>query len=343
MTDDDLTERLRRLGSDRVPSVDGAFANRLEADLRDIHDRPPHRSRIPDLLVRPVAVLAALVIVVGVVAVLQRDDDRPGVAMVAADGTTVSIPGDASLVPGRAGLDLPDGTRIEVAEGGAAVVDGVVLEAGSSAVVVDGRIELLRSPTATATDPVVPSTTTTPTTTGVPTTAGASTAPTPTDTSASATTDPPRTTVAPTTGPRPSDSQPSTTTDTDSTTTSPPTTNEVDATTVSTETTRAPSESTTEPPPTSASDRTVIGLVIGPVRDGEATLMWQVDGPTDAIAGWEVRIEREGATRSIAFIRFAEARRLRVEVPDQRVAYRVIARSGGDGVLARSPWVSPGG
>ena len=349
MTDDHLTERLRRLGRDRVPPVDGAFANRLEADLRTAH-AGPRGARIADLLVRPVAVLAALAVVVGVVAVFQRDDARPGVAMVAADGTTVSIPGGDSLVAGRAGLDLPDGTRIEVDDGGSAVVAGVVLEAGSSAIVVDGRIELVDSPALTTVEPPIRTTTTTaPATTDAPTTSDA-TAPTPSTTDAPTTsgdqTTTPSTTPSTTTGPDPTDSRPPSTTtapttDTGSSPTTASTTSTVDETGPTT--TRPPSDSTTEPRSTVGPDRPIVGLTIGPVRRGEATLTWRVDGPTDAIAGWEVRIVRDGTAKSIAFIRVADARRLRVEVPDGRVAYRVVARSGGDGVVARSSLVSPGG
>ena len=83
-------------------------------------------------------------------------------------------------------------------------------------------------------------------------------------------------------------------------------------------------------------------LSVGPVRDGKATLTWTVDGPTDSIAFWEVRVVQPNSTKTVAVIRFADARRLRVEVPDSRAAFRVVARSGGDGVVARSVLVSPG-
>ena len=67
MTDNDLNERLRAWGNEPTPPIDGAFANRLEVDLRVRATNPDRRRPWFSLLLRPSFVAAALLVVAGVV------------------------------------------------------------------------------------------------------------------------------------------------------------------------------------------------------------------------------------------------------------------------------------
>ncbi len=331
---DDLDDRLESWGRSPAPEVDGAFANRLETDLRAGGADSATRGFRPGALLRPGFVVAALILIVGVVVVLRRDTE-PVVQMVAADGTTVSIPGAAATRAGAAGLELPEGSRIIVGPEGSAVVAGVVLEAGSTALITDGRVDVVEAGAVRdveAPDATPP--TTTPTTSVAPTT----TAPAATDDIAPTTIPP--TTDRPVTD-EPSESTTSTTVadDTVRTTTTTVVPDSIPSTTepgtTVPPTTKPPADEPVDPPPVDVAPLRV-ALEIGPVRNGQATLQWTTTGDTTDVAGWIVRIKRGDSSEIIALLREPDARRLRVAIPDREVQFRVVARDGAGEVLAAS-------
>ncbi|MBT8240666.1 MAG: hypothetical protein KJN63_05515, partial [Acidimicrobiia bacterium] len=116
--------------------------------------------------------------------------------------STVILP-DGTELDSPTSLDLPDGTRIEVGADGSAEVDSVILDAGSVAEIVDGRLEILSQPTDTTTSTI--RSTTAPTTSTPPSSGPSSTAP-PTPVRETSTSSVDRTTSTPTT--RPTDSLP---------------------------------------------------------------------------------------------------------------------------------------
>lgn len=332
MPNDDLGDRLTRWGHESTPDLDGAFANRLETDLRVQSLAPDPRRRFGALLFRPALVLGvAAVVVMGFLFVQMNDDEGAEVFLVAAEGTSVSIPGSPTTVDGVAGLDLPEGTQIRVGPNGSAIVAGVVLEAGTTAMIVDGQIELFDVPTdRVPTDRVPtdrPTTTTVPPTSDSvrndrpPTSPSTSTAPTSTVTPATAppATATPRTTIAPATTSSTSTTRPSTTVP-------------------STPTTADPAPSTTVP----TDRRVAVELSVEAVRNQQAVLAWRVSGSSDAIAAWEVRARRGDEVQRIVLIRESAARRLRVEIPARNVMYKVLARAADGTILAQSEWVGLG-
>lgn len=343
---DDLEQQLQRWGDETAPSPDPAFANRLEADLRSAAyfgrrtTAPEPRRR---WVLRPAFVMATVALVALVAAVaLNITDGDPVDTLVMGDSsdTTVTLPG-GTVQEGGEGLELPDGTVIDVGPDGFATVDGVVLGPDSRALVVDGHLELLdpdaREPsgpddptdeTALPTiDPAVATATPTPTPTpiGVPVDPPPATPPVPTST------------PAPTR--RPADVAPEPTPTRAPTVRPTATPMAVDPTPTPTSTaTATPSSAvptpTATPEPEPARPRVDLGRTyLGPER---AALVWTVTRG-DAIAGWEVRIRRGDTIRTVAVLRHGAARELVVERPMRNtVFYRVIARDAAGRVLAQS-------
>lgn len=174
---DDLEHRLEQWGSAPQPPVDGAFANRLDLDLRELRHLPSReRAQRPVWQPAMLALAAAVLVVAGVFAVSRDGDDEIALVMGPTTQTEVVLPG-GEVVPGEAGLALPDGTRITVGDNGSTVIADVVLAPGTEAVIVDNRLEILVDEPSreTATTAATPSTTTGPTstaTTAPTTTAG---------------------------------------------------------------------------------------------------------------------------------------------------------------------------
>lgn len=334
---DELNDRLNSWGKTSTPPVDGAFANRLEADLR-VSTAPAAKRPGFGWLLRPGVLVAAAVAIVGGIFVANIDSS-PQLQMTAAQGTTVSVPGVADLQNGVAGLVLPDGTRIDVGPDGSAIVAGVVLEAGSSAEVVNGRLEITDTglPNESPSDnPVPPATTsgppeTTPSATRVPPTV----TPTPdTSTRPPQTSRPPSTTrVAP-----PVSTSTTVVRDTPppSTSAAPPPTTFVPPTT-----TLAPPPTTDAPPPTVVPGPPTINIEMGPIRNRRSTIRWSVDGDASEIAGWTIATRDGDSASVLATLRLARAFRLRVAIPSRTAEFRVTARGAGGAMLARSAWVKP--
>ncbi|MGI9604892.1 MAG: hypothetical protein ACR2P0_02015 [Acidimicrobiales bacterium] len=346
---DELRDRLEEMASAPTPRVDGAFANRLEADLRASTPSPSdsHHPRLFDWLLRPGAIVVAAALIVGVVT-LTRSDPAMAVEMFAAEGTTVSIPGADSITDGAAGLELPDGSRIDVGPAGRAIVAGVVLEAGATAMIVDGTVEIVDAgpsrtdapaetdrPSTTAVGPAITDrpndsdVATDSTAAGRPTTTAPDRdAPPQRDTTSTVEPDP----ILPADGSDSTVAPSSTTIPPDTTTTAPAPTD--------------PPASTTQPPPTTTVDspapvELAVGLEASRIRDGQTTLFWNTRGDTSEISGWVVRARVGDSSEVIAVIRQADVRRLRVTVTDDAVEFRVIARSGEGEVLAASRLVAP--
>lgn len=144
MTDDqELREILHDLGHTATPDPDPAFANRLDAQLRRQHDEQLTRRRRPRLAPAVLGLAGAAVIIVAAVSLSLIGREQAVVVLTAAAETDIVLPGEAASA-GVAGQQLPDGTRILVSADGEAVVGGVVLGPGAEAVVVAGRIEVLR-------------------------------------------------------------------------------------------------------------------------------------------------------------------------------------------------------
>ncbi len=327
MTDDDLQRRLDALGRSETPSIDPAFADGLESDLRAMAAVPQRTTPLAWLL-RPSVVVAALAILAGFAFFVSRSEPA-GLEFASADDTSVSIPGAPDLSSGMAGQMLPEGARITVGPDGSATVGGVVLDPGTVAVVVNGVIEVVELPA-----DIAPSSTTTTTVAETTTTSTAER-----DTA---------TTVSPTTTVDAADERTSTTNTTVDEETTPTTvasdrsttstTTEAPTTTTSTTTTTAPSTTSEAPAttvPAEATPPTIeLTIVEGPL--GRTFLEWTVTGDTSEIAGWVVRRGRGDDSVPAAVIRRPEARRQRVEVPDRNVAWTVVARNADGEVIARS-------
>lgn len=327
MTDDELQRRLDALGRSDIPSVDPAFADGLESDLRAMA-AAPQRSAPLAWLLRPSVVVAALAILAGFAFFLSRPDPG-GLEFAAAAGTSVSIPGEADLSSGTAGQALPEGARITVGPDGSATVGGVILDPGTVAIVVNGVIEVVELPA----DTVPPTSTTVAI-----------------DETTTTTTEPERdtTTVAPTTTLEVDDGRTSSTTTIDgepapttvasdqaTTTEAPVTTTSTTTTTVPTTTSEASTTTTVVDEPAETVPLTIeLSVNEGPL--GRTFLEWTVAGDTSEIAGWVVRRGRGDDSVAAAVIRRPEARRQRVDVPDRDVAWMVVARNAEGEVIARS-------
>ena len=333
--DDELHDRLENLGADPGPAPDPAFAERLEADLRSqayfaprdrAHAAPARRA-----LLRPGLVLGALLLVaLASVLVVSRGGDEADVLVIENGlGATVTLP-DGDTVAGGSGVALPDGSLIEVAADGFALIDGIVLPPGSIATVVDGVLELTAVPAIVVPTPTpspTPDLTTSPQAEPTPT---AVADPTPT----AEPTTPPE--IAPSPTPSPT-ARPTPTAPPDPTATARP------RPTPSPAQDRTPQERpTATATPTATPEPTVVDRApeivldranLGPRR---AQLTWSVTAP-DGILGFQVRVRRGDTVRTAAVLRDPDARALTVERPERdRVFYRVLAIGRDGEVVARS-------
>lgn len=322
MGDDELEERLESMSTRPTPPVDPGFGNRLESELRRQFAEPAtRRGSIMDVLFRPGVVVGMAAAVIAVVLIVAQRDTPVDLVMGSAEGTSISIPGQSETIDGVAGLSLPEGSRIVVAPEGSAVVADVVLDGGTTARIVDGQLVLVDvAPETTRPGTTVPGTTipgsripesTVPNTTTPETTAPTTTAP---DSSA------PRSTVPPTTVPK---------------TTVPETT--VPAT-VSPTTVPVDTRSTTTQGP--GSDVLIpVRLTLEPTDNARVVLRWQVRAESeDEIAYWTIRARSNEVTRTVAVVRQANVRVLRVELPDQPTGYRVLGHSADGALVAASAW-----
>ncbi len=335
---EDLEHQLTRWGSSSEPAPDGAFANQLETELRLAGaDRPGLAGQ--RRIWQPIMAFAVAVVMVvaGGMALLGLNDSGVEVLVSSASDTQVVLP-DGSIVPATAGLGLEDGSRIEVGEDGLAVVGEVVLEPGTNAVVVDGRIEVQANPTdpSPTSDVALPSTQPPQPTTSAP--IGPTTTSDPTQSSTTATSRPTSTTPRPpptTDASRPSTSaQPGTAPPTE-----PPQTEATSGSAPSSNV--APTDSA--PPSTTPGASTTTPQVVGPVvlsaeamAEGRVRLSWTFS-PTDDLAGWEVVVTTGDRSRSLALLRDPAARTLTVEqTPGSVAVYRVTARRADGSAIAQS-------
>lgn len=161
MKDEELQQQLAEWGRAATPDPNATFADNLESGLRAMGVQRAQPRPIWQLLSGVAA--AALLVIAGIFA-LDRYGESDLVVMSASEDTAVFLPSGTEL-DSPSQLGLPDGSRIEVGPDGSASVGDVVLDAGSVAEIVDGRVEVLRSPTETAPTTAVPTTTQPPTTT----------------------------------------------------------------------------------------------------------------------------------------------------------------------------------
>jgi hypothetical protein len=140
MRRDEAVHRLVELGRTEVTSVDPAFADRLDARLRVmvVAETSRRPSRWPRFAVATVVVVAA---VFAVLALASRSGGVPTATVAFATNASVEFP-DGSVADDPEGLELPDGSVIRVAMDGSAVVAGVTLGPGDTAVVRDGRVDV---------------------------------------------------------------------------------------------------------------------------------------------------------------------------------------------------------
>lgn len=298
---DDIERRLEQWGSDRPDAADGAFANRLDADLRRLASERQHAGR-PRPIWQPasLAFMAAVLVLGGVFAFTRDRGDEMLLVMGATTETEVVLP-SGEIVSGEVGLGLPDGTRIVVGDDGSAVIADVVLEPGTEAVVQDGRLEILEDGRPTPTRPPSP------------------TGPEPAEDRPTTTLPP---TTRPTTRPTASSTEPSTLTTSDGPGTT--STTAVKATTPPTSTDRT---TTTAPDPQVSLDWSE--------ERGRIELTWTYTGP-ETLAGWEVSVTNGDRSRTLALLRDPGARSLTVERLDGPATYRVVARQADGAVIAES-------
>jgi hypothetical protein len=310
MSDEELTNELESLGSADVPDVDDRFADALESRLRIQGAEQLTAAPTTRPIWQPLAgvLTAAVLVIAGFVALDRLGDGNDSEILVLAvsQDATVILPG-GEVVTDSAGLELPDGTRIEVGPTGSATIGGVVLESGAVAEIVDGVVEIQARPTEFA----LP-------TTGVPTTTRPST--TATSTAPASTSPPP--TVGPITEPPPTTRRTTTTTAstaTDRTTTTPRTT----TTTITRPTRTGP-------------DDVAVKLEVFDVSVTRARLQWSTTS-FEGIADWAVRAIQGDRTSVVAVLGGADARALAVARPERgSVTYVVVARDGGGATIAES-------
>ncbi len=343
--DDDMVETLTHLGQTQGPAPDPAFANRLDAHLRTLHAAQEPSRGIRSLVVISVLGVAGVVLA-AVLSTTLIGREPAVVVLTAAAQTEVVLPGEAAT-QGVPGQRLPDGTRIVVSSGGEAVVGGVVLDQGTEAIVVGGRIEVLvvddgdkeAGEIAATTRPVLrpepadslpPSSTpdrpdgTSPSTTGRP---GASTAPSTTEPR------PDDPVTSPTTAP--GGDGPATTATTRPTTTSPPrTTASTRPTTTSSTrptTTRGPSSTDGRPRPEPS-----IELSATATGDDRIVLTWTVEGVADPDR-WRVEALAGDRVATLVVLRDGTARTATVaRIDARRAGFRVVALDADDDPLLTS-------
>ncbi|MEM9656450.1 MAG: hypothetical protein AAGA65_30520 [Actinomycetota bacterium] len=329
MTDDhELTEQLTRMGRAPTAEVDPAFADRLDAHLRVRHVEVvggrPDRWPIGRLLI---GTAGATVVMVVLLSLTVFRTSQPVVIMTAAAGTDVVLPGEAPS-PGAAGQELPDGTRIVVADDGEAVVGGVVLGPGSEALVVSGRIEILDLSGSDRPDPPDDA---------LPETSNpvVSVGPTGDDTTTTSVPDgsddrTPTTAVdRPSDGDRDEADRDGDSDRTDSTTTpttpsSTPTTNTDTSGTTTTSTSAGPPPS--DRPTTSVTDREpTVELTAESVGADRVFLMWNPSADADP-RSWRIEAVSGDRTVTLVVLRDGSARTTTVaRIDARRVGFRVVA------------------
>ena len=322
MSDDELINELESLGRTEVPDVDDRFADALESRLRIQGAQQLGATPTTRPIWQPLAgvLTAAVLVIAGFVAVdrLARGDDTEILVLAVSQDATVILPG-GEVVADRAGLELPDGTRIEVGPTGSATVGDVVLEGGAVAEIVDGVVEIQARPTEFALPTTEVPTTAAPST--VTSTAPPSTAPPPTA---------PPPTVGPVTEPRPPTTR-------RTTTTAPPTSTDRTTVTDRTTTTTARTTSTTITRPTRTEPVDVaVKLEVLNVSVTRARLQWSTS-TFDGITDWAVRATQGDRTTIVAVLGGADAKALAVARPERgSVTYVVLARDAGGATIAQS-------
>lgn len=316
----DPVERLEVMANEAQPSPDPAFANRLETDLRLMMAERSAPARRPWW--QPAMALAsvALVVIIGWLA-LASSNGEPVVVNAASD-TELILPDGDSIV-GTVGAELPDGTRISVGADGSAIIGGVVLDAGSEALVLDGRVVVIEPPPrglppATT---AVPSSDRPSSSLSTTSSSGPSDSPTSTDASRASS---PASPGPPTSRPPSTDSGPSTT----------ETTADRSSTTSTTSTSRSSTSATT------TIGELVIDLEVTEDGPSRWSLVWTVTGDRPGIAGWDVEVVDGDRVRVIATLRGASVRSVSVERPDIEVSYRVVARNADGAAVATSGTVA---
>ncbi len=166
---DELKKRLGAWRSTPTAQPDAQFADTLERDLRSqAHFAPRSAAKRP--LLRPaVLVFSSAAVLLGVWFAVQDTSSSPEeVVMSRPTDTEITLPGQAPTRPTNQ-VTLPDGTRIAVEDDGSAVVDGVVLDGGTEALVEDGRIEIFpANPTPMPAPPATPTATAGPAASSLP-------------------------------------------------------------------------------------------------------------------------------------------------------------------------------
>lgn len=327
MGDDELEERLESMSTRPTPPVDPGFGNRLESELRRQFAEPATgRGSIMDVLFRPGVVVGMAAAIIAVVLIVAQRDTPVDLVMDSAEGTSISIPGQSETIDGVAGLSLPEGSRIVVAQEGSAVVADVVLDGGTTAEIVDGQLNLVDvAPETTRPGTTVPGTTLpgsqVPDSTAPDTTTSETTAPTtmlPDSIGPSSTV--PQTTVPKTTVPE------TTVPETTVPATVSPTTVPVDTRST---TTQAPGSDVLIP----------VRLTLEPTDNARVVLRWQIRAESeDEVAYWTIRARSNEVTRTVAVVRQANVRVLRLALPDQPTAYRVLGHSAEGALVAASAW-----
>lgn len=294
----DLEQRLEHWGSADTPVPDGAFTNRLDTQLRDLaHTKVAGSERRPFWQPALLTALAVLLVGAGVFAVTRDAGQEIALVMGATSQTEIELP-DGQLLLATEGVSLPDGTRISVGLDGSAVVNDVVLDAGTEAVVENGALQILEEgPVVSAAPPSTrPTTTEDRTSTTTPTTAPTFVTATPTSavpTSAVSTTAAP-TSAAPTSV--------------------VPTTGDID-------------RSTTVPAPVIALSWEEVG--------GDRVLSWTYRGP-DTLAGWEVIVSSGDRSQTLVIVRDPAVRSITIDALAVPATYSVVARTAEGATLAES-------
>lgn len=295
----DLEQRLDHWGSADTPVPDGAFTNRLDAQLRDLaHTKVAGSERRPFWQPALLTALAVLLVGAGAFAITRDAGQEIALVMGATSQTEIELP-DGQLLVATEGVSLPDGTRISVGLDGSAVVNDVVLDAGTEAVVENGALQILEE------GPVVSA-------------APPSTRPTTTEDRTSTTVR--RSTTTPTTAPTSVIATPSSAVPTSavSTTAAPtsavPTTGGVD-------------RSTTVPVPVVSLSWEEVG--------GDRVLSWTYRGP-DTLAGWEVIVSSGDRSQTLVIVRDPAVRSITIDALAVPATYSVVARTAEGARLAES-------
>ena len=297
----DVEVQLERWGSTDTPAPDGAFINRLDAQLRDLSQgRETGRERRPFWQPALLTMLAALLIGAGAFAVTRDAGQEVALVMGATSQTEIELP-DGEVLVATEGLSLPDGTRISVGFDGSAVVNDVVLGAGVEARVENGELQILEARPEETQTPSTTRATTSDTTEGRPTTTGQRT---------SSTTTPVTSTPEPT-------ASSTTRRSTAASSTVPPSTATPSTTAVT----------TTVPAP-------IVSLA-WEESGGDRVLSWTYRGP-ETLAGWEVFVSSGDRSAALVVLRDPTVRSITIDALAAPATYYVVARTADGATLAES-------